>query len=200
MVERSNDDVPRHFEPAAQIVPDRDAELVAGFSKAQKCVAAVTAPIAACPGADFPPRDITADIVLRPVGVERDFRPIQHHQQLELVGMQSRQQAVQRDKAGAAEQEAVEPGPQTNRLALAGFDPVRLETGVEVPDQAANARLGSTMLVGKRVQLIPIRLNIDTRPAAGADGLDAIWIVDQPVPGNFASLQYVVIGVPNLGT
>jgi hypothetical protein len=48
--------------------------------------------------------------------------------------------------------------------------------------------------------VIPVRLNIDTRPIAAADGSDAVWIVDQEVPGVFAGLQNIVIGVPNLGT
>jgi hypothetical protein len=43
--------------------------------------------------------------------VERDFRPFQHHQQFGLVGVQPRQQAVQRHEAGAAEENTVEAGP-----------------------------------------------------------------------------------------
>ena len=127
MIERSKDDVSRHPEPAAQIIPDRDAEFVAGLGEAQERVAAIAADIAPCPGADLPPRDITADVVLRAVGVERDFRPVQHHQQLGFVGMQPRQQAVQGDEAGAAAEDTVKPGTQRERPAPAGFDPVRLE-------------------------------------------------------------------------
>src|SRR5277367_6111279 len=119
MIERLNDNVSGHPEPAAQIVPDRDAELVAGLGEAQKCVATIATDIAPCPGTDLPPRDIATDIVLRAVGVERYFRPVQHHQQLRLVGMQPRQQAVQCDEAGAAEEDAVEPGTQRDPSALA---------------------------------------------------------------------------------
>ena len=104
--------MPHHLEPAAQIIPDRDPEFVAGFGQAEECVAAIAADIAPGPGADLPPRDVTTDIVLRTVGVKRNFRPVQHHQQLSFVGMQPRQQAVQRDEAGAAEEDAVEPGAQ----------------------------------------------------------------------------------------
>ena len=93
-------------------------------------------------------------MILRTVGVERDLRPVQHHQQLGLVGMQPRQQAVQRDEAGATAEDTVEPGTQSDRPALAGFDPVRLETGVEVPDQAAQLRLGGAMHVGEGIQLV----------------------------------------------
>jgi hypothetical protein len=41
--------------------------------------------------------------------MQRDLRPLQHHQQLGLVGVQPRQQAIQRDEAGAAAEDAIEP-------------------------------------------------------------------------------------------
>src|SRR5271165_294582 len=163
--------VPCHPEPAAQIVPDRDAELVAGLGEAEESIPAVAAGIAACPGADLPPRDITADVVLRAVGVKRDLRPVQHHQQLSLVGMQPRQQAVQHNEAGAAEEDAVEPCTQCGTPARTGPEPVSLETGVETPDLAANPRLSGTMLVGKRVQLVhqPFRVNPAQRVPADVE-------------------------------
>jgi hypothetical protein len=40
MVERLDHDVPRHLEPAAQIIPERDAKLVAGLGQSQKRIAA----------------------------------------------------------------------------------------------------------------------------------------------------------------
>ena len=74
-------------EPVAEVVPDRDAEFVTGFDEPQESIAAITAGIASCPGADLASRDLTADVVLGSIGVERNFRPLQHHQQLRLVGM-----------------------------------------------------------------------------------------------------------------
>jgi hypothetical protein len=47
--------------------------------------------------------------------------------------------------------------------------------------------------------LIPVRLNIDTRPLPGAGGADAIWIGNQPIPRGFAGFEDVVIGVPRPG-
>jgi hypothetical protein len=64
VVERLDECVPRHLEPAAQIVPDRDAEFVAGLDQAQKGVAAVAADLAPRPGTDLAPGDVAADIVL----------------------------------------------------------------------------------------------------------------------------------------
>lgn len=78
--------------------------------KAQESVATITTDIAPCPGADVLPRGLAADIVLRAVGVERDLRVVQHHQQLSLVGMMPHQQAVQGDEAGAAEEDAYVSG------------------------------------------------------------------------------------------
>ena len=50
MVERFDKCVARDLEPAAQILPDRDAEFVAGLGETEKSVAAVAADVAACPG------------------------------------------------------------------------------------------------------------------------------------------------------
>src|SRR3954454_7161957 len=120
----------------------------------QKSIAAVTADVAAGPGADLAPGDVAADIVLRAVGVQRGLGTVQHHQQLIFVGMQPYQQAVQGDEARAAEKDAVEPGAQGDRAALAWFALISLQAGIERPDQAADPRLRGPVLVGERVQLV----------------------------------------------
>src|SRR3954470_14273949 len=86
MVERFDECVAHHLESAAQIIPDREAEFVAGLGEAQKSVTAVAAGVGARPGTYFAPGDVAADIVLRAVGVQWNLRPVQHHQQLILVG------------------------------------------------------------------------------------------------------------------
>ena len=108
MVERLNDCVPRHIEPAAQIILERDAEFVAGLDETEEGIAAVPPDVASRPGADLAPCDLTANVVLRIVGVERDFRTFQHHQQFGPIGMQPRQQAIPRGEASATEEYAVE--------------------------------------------------------------------------------------------
>jgi hypothetical protein len=45
-------------------------------------------------------RFVTADVAFRAVGVARNVRPLQHHQQFRLVGEQAFQQAVEHDEAG----------------------------------------------------------------------------------------------------
>src|SRR3954469_13733483 len=131
---------PRHLESAAQIVPDRDAEFIASLGEAQKSIAAVTADVAAGPGADLAPGDLAADIVLRAVDVQRGLGTVQHHQQLIFVGMQPYQQAIQGDEARAAEKDAVEPGAQGDRAALAWFARITFRVGIERQDQAAAPR------------------------------------------------------------
>lgn len=121
MVERLNDRGAGHFEPAAQIIPERDAQFVTGLGEAEERVTAIPSDLTAGSGADLPPRDVTADVVLRAVGVQRNFRPFQHHQQFDLVGVQPRQQAVQRDVAGAAKENTAEANPQCPSPGLLGL-------------------------------------------------------------------------------
>jgi hypothetical protein len=154
MVKRFNDRMPRHPEPAAQIIPDLDTELVAGLDETEEGIATIPADVAPCSRADLAPRDLTANVVFRTIGVERDFRPVQHHQQLGLIGMQSCQQPIQRGEAGAAQEDAVEACAQRLSPPLAGFQLISLEVRVEVPDEATNPRLGRAMLVGERIQFI----------------------------------------------
>src|SRR5579864_3459199 len=110
MCERFDNGVPRHLEPVTQIIPEADPEFGAGFGEAKERIAVVAAKVASGSGADLPPRDVTTDIVLRSVGVEGDLGPFQYHEQFSLIGMQPRQQPVQRGEAGAAKEDAVEAG------------------------------------------------------------------------------------------
>src|SRR5208282_683925 len=76
MVERLNKPVPGHLQPAAKIIPHRDAQLVAGLGETQKRIATIAADIAARPRTDLAPRDITTDVIFRSVGVQRRFWPV----------------------------------------------------------------------------------------------------------------------------
>ena len=75
--------------------------------------------VAAGAAADLALGDLAADVVLRAVGVQRDLRAVEHHQQLGLVGVQPGEQAVEGGEAGAAPEDAVEAGAQV-RLCVAG--------------------------------------------------------------------------------
>src|SRR3979411_948604 len=154
MVQCFDDDVPCHLEPATEIIPDRDAELVAGLGQTEESIATVAAAIAACSGTDLPPCDVTADVVFGAIGVERNLRPLQYHQQCSLVGVQPREQTIQRGEAGTAAEDGIEPGPQRPRPTVGGVEPVSLEAGVEVPDQTADLLLRRALVVIERVQLV----------------------------------------------
>src|SRR6202789_1366872 len=147
MVECFDRDIPRHLEPAAEIIPDRDEELIAGLGQTEECIAAVPTNVAPCSGADLPACDVTANVVLRSIGVERDLRPLQHPPLGRLVGVQPREQTIQRGEAGVAQENAVEPSTQRARPTVGGVEAVALEAGIEVPDQAAEPLLRGALLV-----------------------------------------------------
>ena len=51
-------------EAVAEVIPERDFELGAGFGEAEESVAAVTTDVAASAGADLSPRHLAADVIL----------------------------------------------------------------------------------------------------------------------------------------
>ncbi len=81
-------------EPGAEIVPERDPQLGAGFGETEESIAAVAAGIAAGAAADLASDDLAADVVFGAIGVERDLRAFEHHQQFRLVGEQPGEQAI----------------------------------------------------------------------------------------------------------
>ena len=82
------------------------------LAKPEECIAAIASEVAAGSGADLAAGDLAADVVLGAIGVQRHLGAIQHPQQFGLVGPQPRQQAIERDEAGAAAEDAIEPRPQ----------------------------------------------------------------------------------------
>src|SRR6478609_8594682 len=97
-----------HVEPAAEVVPERDGILGAALGQPEKGIAAIASGLAASAGTDLAADHLAADVVFRAIGVRWYLRPLQHHQQLGLVGMQPRQEPIERGKAGAAAEDAVE--------------------------------------------------------------------------------------------
>src|SRR5260370_42459736 len=93
--QRRNERLAGHAQAAAQIIPECDAMLCAGLGKPKEGIPAIASAIAAGPGADLAPDHLTTNVVFRAVGVKRYLRPVQHHQQFGLVGMQSLQQPIQ---------------------------------------------------------------------------------------------------------
>src|SRR3954462_8667432 len=148
-------------DPVAEIVPEGDAELLAGLGKAEEGIPAVAAKIALGAAADLALGHLAADVVFGAVGVQRDLWMVEHHQQLGLVGVQPLQQAVEHDEAGAALEDAVGAGAQLAAPAWRRRRPVGLEVGVKPPDQPPHVLLGGSLWVGEGLQLVHQALGMD---------------------------------------
>ena len=92
------------------------------------------------------------------------FWPLQHPQQLGLVGLPPRPKAVKRGPAGAASEDAVEPRPQRETTAVVRAGLIHLEIGVEVPDQLAPLVSGSPC---RSVTVSSLDLPLRMDPAQG---------------------------------
>src|SRR6476646_5802757 len=108
-------------EPVAEAVPECDAEFGCGAHQSEECVAAVASIGAARAATDLTLGYMETDVALGAVGVERYLWAIEHNQQLGLVGVQSREQAIERDEAGTSTEDAVEAGTQFAPAPRGGF-------------------------------------------------------------------------------
>src|SRR6516225_1786868 len=113
--------------------------------------------------------DLTADIVLRSIGVQRNLGPIENHQQFALVGAEPSEQPVEDDEPGLAREDAVEACPQGSpalsaRILLVGF-----EIAIERPDQSTNPGLGLALIIGEGVELMNEPLGMNPAQAMLAD-------------------------------
>lgn len=88
-------------QPITEIVPERQAELLAGLRKAQHAVARLASVSADGAPGNLPLDDKAAQIALRRIGVKRDLWPFQHPEQLGLASPQPKQQFVEIAIAGA---------------------------------------------------------------------------------------------------
>src|SRR5712691_8521792 len=142
------------MEPIAEIVPEEDAELAAGLGEAEEGVAAIASGVAAGAAADFALGDVASDVAFGSVGVKGDLRAVEDEEQLGLVGMETSEQAVEGDKAGAALEDTVEAGAQRRLAPRRWVGLVGLEVAIEPPDEAAHALLRGALEVGEGVELV----------------------------------------------
>jgi hypothetical protein len=89
-------------EAVGEIIPEADFEFGAGLGERDENVAAIAAVVAAGAAAEATPGDVGADVVFGSVGMQRDFRAIEHPEQFGLVGVEPRQQPVERDNPSRA--------------------------------------------------------------------------------------------------
>jgi hypothetical protein len=119
-----------------------------------------------------------ADVAFRAIGVERDLRPVEHHQQLRLVGVQPLEQTIERDEAGASAEDALEPGKQFATALCGGFAAIRLEVSIEPPDQRADAFLRGTVQIGEHVEFVDQPFCMHPTQRMPADGKLASVVTD----------------------
>ena len=112
---------------------------------------------------------MATDVVLRSVGVQRDFGSVEHHQQLGPVGVEPHEQSIERDEAGFALEDAVEPRPQGSVALFGRGATIRLEITIEGPDQVTHGGLDGAVLLGKGVELVDQTLAMNPAQAVLAD-------------------------------
>ena len=97
--------------PAAEIVPECDAEFGAGLGKAEEGIAAIATEVTAGSRTEFAAGNLATDVVLGAVGMQRRLGAVEHHEQFVLVGMQPREQTIEGDETGAVAEDAIESRP-----------------------------------------------------------------------------------------
>jgi hypothetical protein len=151
----------RYAKAAAEIVPEGNPQFCAGLGEAEEGIATVASDIAARASADLSSGDLAANIPLGIVRMQRDVGAIEHGQQFVLVGMQPRQQAIQRDEAGAAAEDAVEAGAKLSAAAGCGVETVRFQIGIEPPDQRADTLLRDALIVVESIEFVYQSLGVN---------------------------------------
>jgi hypothetical protein len=104
-------------------------------------IEAVTSEVAAGSSADFTPCYLASDVILGAIGMQWDLRPLQDPQQLVFVGIESCQQAIQGDEAGASAKEAIEAKSQGAAAFCGGRNAIYFQIDIEAPDQSADMLL-----------------------------------------------------------
>ena len=160
----------RYSEPITEVMPERDAELGAGVHQTEKGVAAIAPDVAVRSAADLSLDDMTANVAFGTVGMQRDFRPVEHGEQLGLVGVQPLQQTIERDEAGAATEDAIEPGTHLAAPLRGRRRTVGLQISVEPPDERADALLRDAVQIGEGVKLVDQPLGMDPTQRMPSDG------------------------------
>jgi hypothetical protein len=88
-------------QPIAEIVPERQAELLAGLHQAEHAVTRLPTVATDRAAGNLSLDDKSAQISFRGIGMERGFRPLQNPQQFGLAATQSKQKFVEVAITGA---------------------------------------------------------------------------------------------------
>jgi hypothetical protein len=122
--------------------------------QAEEDIATVTHGITLGTAADLALDDVTANVPLGAVGMQRDFRPVERSKQLGLIGVQSQQQAIECDEAGASTENPVEPARFSARRRSARRNRPS-DRHREPQDEPADVQLCITVQIGEGVELVP---------------------------------------------
>lgn len=148
-------------QPIAEVVPERQAKLLAGLREAQHAVARLASVAAHRAPGNLPLDDKAAQIAFRRIGVERDLRPLQNPQQFRLAAPEAKQQFVEIAIAGADRENPVEARLQALGHSRVRSSSIGLESFVKVPDELAQG-LDVLHLAGRgRHQLVQQPFGMD---------------------------------------
>jgi len=156
-------------QPIAEVVPERQAKLLAGLHKAQHNVARMPAVTTDCAARYLALDHKATQISFRCVCIERRFRSLQNAQQFHLAAFQPRQQFIEIAIAGADREYPVEPDPKCTCCALAGFSLVVFEKLVKEPDELAQGFDLLNLPGRRRHQLVQQAFRMDPAERMGAD-------------------------------
>ncbi len=91
--------------------------------------------------------------------MQRDIGPIENPEQFGFGGVQPFQEAVERGKAGAPAEDALKAGAQFATAARGEVAAIRLEIGIELPDQRPHPLLRDTVPIGEGICVTRRRLD-----------------------------------------
>lgn len=156
-------------QPIAEIVPERQAELLAGLHQAEHAVTRLPTVATDRATGNLSLDDKSAQISFRRIGMERGFRPLENPQQFCLAASQSKQQFVEVAITGAQRENPIEPGlkaPGCTRIrsSLIGFQGL-----VKAPDEIPQG-FDMPYLAGcRRHQFVQQTFGVDPAQRMGAD-------------------------------
>ena len=151
----------QHCEAVAEIVPEADGVLGAGFHEPKEGIAAVAACMRTGSAGDLAARHLAANIVFRAVGVQWDVGALQHHQQFGLLSAEPRQEPVEGGEACLRGEDGVEAALKLSGATRCWRLAVGLEVRVEAPDAGADALLCSDVRRAERIELMNEAFGMD---------------------------------------
>ena len=134
-------------EAVEEIVPEADAEFLAGLFQAGEGIAGTSTVVRAGGAGDFSFDDVLADVALAEVVVQRDVGTFEDQEQLGFVVAQTFERLVQGLEVGLGAAQFIEAGVDLELGLVVGVELVVFEVVVEVPE------LGALLIVGRYHQL-----------------------------------------------